>query len=198
MKFPFFTPKRKQPQSRSERAHDIYSRLLKDHIIFLGTQIDDHTANLVVAQLLFLEAEDPERDISFYINSPGGSVAASLAIYDTMKFLRPDVTTVCIGQAVGTAALLVAAGTPRKRFAQPSAKFQFVPIRIAGSNDAALERADELLRIERICIEAFGKCLHRSRRQIREAFANELILGAEQAIQFGLIDGIVDNPNTIR
>jgi ATP-dependent Clp protease protease subunit len=104
---------------RGERAYDIYSRLLRDNIIFIGTPIDDNVANLVTAQLLFLEAEDPEKDISLYINSPGGSITAGLAIYDTMQFIRPDVTTICIGQAASMAATLLAAGAKGKRFALP-------------------------------------------------------------------------------
>src|SRR5213079_3070086 len=108
--------------NRGERAYDIYSRLLKDSIIFIGTQIDDNVANLVTAQLLFLEAEDPERDISLYINSPGGSITDGLAIYDTMQFIRNDITTICIGQAASMAAVLLAAGTDKKRFALPNAR----------------------------------------------------------------------------
>src|ERR1041384_4496294 len=108
--------------SRGERAYDIYSRLLKENIIFLGTPIDDQVANLVIAQLLYLEAEDPEKDISIYINSPGGSVTAGLAIYDTMQFIRPDVSTICIGQAASMAAVLLAAGTAKKRFALPNSR----------------------------------------------------------------------------
>src|SRR6187397_3577503 len=108
--------------SRGERAFDIYSRLLKDSIIFIGTPIDDTIANLIVAQLLFLEAEDPERDISLYINSPGGSITAGLAIYDTLQFIKNDVSTICVGQAASMAAVLLAAGTAKKRFALPNAK----------------------------------------------------------------------------
>src|SRR5213593_3899597 len=108
--------------SRGERAYDIYSRLLKDNIIFIGDAIEDHVSNLVIAQLLFLEAEDPDRDIPVYINSPGGSVTAGLAIYDTMQFVRPDISTICIGQAASMAAVLLAAGTPKKRFALPNSR----------------------------------------------------------------------------
>src|SRR6476659_7312067 len=108
--------------SRGERAYDIYSRLLKDNIIFLGTPVDDSIANLVTAQLLFLEAEDPEKDISLYINSPGGSITAGLAIYDTIQFIRPDVTTICVGQAASMGALLLAAGAAGKRFALPTSR----------------------------------------------------------------------------
>src|SRR5438105_11527712 len=108
--------------NRGERAYDIYSRLLRDSIIFIGTPIDDNIANLVTAQLLFLEAEDPERDISLYINSPGGSITAGMAIYDTMQFIRNDITTICIGQAASMAAVLMGAGTDKKRFALPNAR----------------------------------------------------------------------------
>jgi ATP-dependent Clp protease protease subunit len=108
--------------NRGERAYDIYSRLLRDNIIFIGTPIDDNVANLVTAQLLFLEAEDPEKDVSLYINSPGGVVTAGMAIYDTMQFIRPDVATICIGQAASIAALLLASGTPGKRYALPNAR----------------------------------------------------------------------------
>jgi len=108
--------------NRGERAYDIYSRLLRDSIIFIGTPIDDNVANLVIAQLLFLEAEDPERDISLYINSPGGVITAGLAIYDTLQFIKNDVTTICVGQAASMAAVLLAAGTAKKRFALPHAK----------------------------------------------------------------------------
>src|SRR5438093_12528731 len=106
--------------NRGERAYDIYSRLLKDNIVFIGSGSDDTLSNLVIAQLLYLEAEDPEKDISIYINSPGGSVTAGLAIYDTMQFIRPDVSTICIGQSASMAAVLLAAGTPKKRFALPN------------------------------------------------------------------------------
>ena len=106
--------------TRGERAYDIYSRLLKDHILFIGTEIDDHVANLVTAQLLFLEAEDPERDIQLYINSPGGSITAGMAIYDTMQYVKNDVTTICIGQAASMAALMLAAGQAKKRLALPN------------------------------------------------------------------------------
>ena len=108
--------------TRGERAYDIYSRLLKDHILFIGTPIDDHVANLVTAQLLFLEAEDPERDIQLYINSPGGSITAGMAIYDTMQYVRPDVVTTCVGQAASIASVLLAAGSPKKRFSLPNSR----------------------------------------------------------------------------
>ena len=117
-----FIPYVVEQTGRGERAYDIYSRLLRDSIIFIGTSIDDNVANVVTAQLLFLEAEDPERDISLYINSPGGSISAGLAVYDTMQFIRNDVTTICVGQAASMAAVLLAAGTAKKRFSLPHSR----------------------------------------------------------------------------
>src|ERR1700735_2502241 len=125
--------------NRGERAYDIYSRLLKDHIIFLGTPIDDHVANLVTAQLLFLASEDPEKDISVYINSPGGSISAGMAIYDTMQFVRPDVVTYCIGQSASIAAVLLASGTPKKRDALPNSRALIHPPWISALSDQATE-----------------------------------------------------------
>src|SRR5712671_4293798 len=118
----YLVPTVLEQTSRGERAYDIYSHLLRDHIVFLGTPVDDTVANLIMAQLLFLAAEDPEKDIQMYINSPGGSITAGMAIYDTMQFVKPDVTTICIGQAASMGALLLCAGAPGKRFALPNAR----------------------------------------------------------------------------
>jgi len=140
--------------SRGERAYDIYSRLLKDNIIFIGTPIDDNVANLVTAQLLFLEAEDPEKDISLYINSPGGSITAGLAIYDTMQFIRPDVTTICVGQAASMGALLLTAGTKGKRFALPNSRILIHQPSMGGLSGQASDidiHAKEILRLRAIC-----------------------------------------------
>src|SRR5437870_3420324 len=140
--------------SRGERAFDIYSRLLRDNIIFLGTPIDDNVANLVTAQLLFLEAEDPEKDISLYINSPGGSITAGLAIYDTMQFIRPDVTTICVGQAASMGALLLTAGTKGKRFALPNSRILIHQPSMGGLSGQASDidiHAKEILRLRAIC-----------------------------------------------
>src|SRR5579871_511826 len=136
--------------NRGERAYDIYSRLLRDSIIFIGTPIDDNVANLVTAQLLFLEAEDPERDISLYINSPGGSITDGLAIYDTMQFIRNDITTICIGQAASMAAVLLGAGTDKKRFALPNARVIIHQPLMSGLGGQATEieiHAKEILRM---------------------------------------------------
>ena len=142
--------------SRGERAYDIYSRLLKDNIIFIGTPIDDNVANLVTAQLLFLEAEDPEKDISLYINSPGGSITAGLAIYDTMQFIRPDVTTICVGQAASMGALFLTAGTRGKRFALPNSRILIHQPSMGGLSGQATDidiHAREILRLRSICNE---------------------------------------------
>ena len=181
----------KRTTPSADRASDIYSRLLKDRIVFIGTPIDDQIANLIVGHLLFLEAEDSTLDISLYVNSPGGSITASMAIFDTIDMIRPNVTTVCIGQAVGMAALIVARGTRGMRFAVPNARSQFVASRLAGVCDYAPAQVAEVERLDTVCVEAFGKCLHRSRRQIRDAFARELGLSSQEAIEFGLIDGLV-------
>src|SRR5205807_9967946 len=136
--------------SRGERSYDIYSRLLKENIIFLGTPIDDTVANLIIAQLLFLEAEDPEKDIQMYINSPGGSITAGMAIYDTMQFVRPDVTTICIGQAASMGALLLCAGAPGKRFALPNARILIHQPSMGGLSGQATDidiHAREILRM---------------------------------------------------
>ena len=139
--------------NRGERAYDIYSRLLRDSIIFIGTPIDDNVANLVTAQLLFLEAEDPERDISLYINSPGGSISAGLAVYDTIQFIRNDVTTICVGQAASMAAVLLAAGTPKKRFSLPHSRVLIHQPWMSGLQGQATDidiHAREILRIRTI------------------------------------------------
>ena len=145
--------------SRGERAFDIYSRLLKDNIIFLGTPIDDQIANLIVAQLLFLEAEDPEKDINVYINSPGGSITAGMAIYDTMQFIRPDVTTICVGQCASMGALLLAAGAKGKRFALPNSRI-LIHQPSGGSQGQATDiriQAEEILRMRELTSQIIAK-----------------------------------------
>ena len=145
--------------SRGERAFDIFSRLLKDNIIFLGTPIDDQIANLIVAQLLFLEAEDPEKDINVYINSPGGSITAGMAIYDTMQFIRPDVTTICVGQCASMGALLLAAGAKGKRFALPNSRI-LIHQPSGGSQGQATDiriQAEEILRMRELTSQILAK-----------------------------------------
>ena len=156
----YLVPMVVEQTNRGERAYDIYSRLLKDNIIFIGTPIDDHVANLVTAQLLFLEAEDPEKDISLYINSPGGSITAGMAIYDTMQFVRPSVVTICVGQAASIAALLLTAGAPKKRFALPNSRILIHQPWMSGLGGQASDidiHAKEILRMREMLNEILAK-----------------------------------------
>ncbi len=179
--------------ARGERAYDIYSRLLKDHIIFIGSPIDDVIANLVIAQLLFLEAEDPERDISLYINSPGGSVTDGLAILDTMQFIRPDVSTICLGQAMSMGAVLLAAGTRGKRFALPNARIMIHQPSGGFSGTAAdIEiHAREILRMR----EQLNKMLAGWTGQPLERIAadsdRDFVQTADEAVEYGLLDKVI-------
>jgi ATP-dependent Clp protease protease subunit len=180
--------------SRGERAYDIYSRLLRDNIIFLGYPIDDTIANLVTAQLLFLEAENPERDIWVYINSPGGSITAGMAIYDTMQFVRPDITTVCVGQAASMGAVLMAAGTKGKRYALPNSRFLLHQPSMSGLAGQATDidiHAREILRmrenLNQILADACGKPVETISHDVERDF----ILDAQQAKDYGLIDEII-------
>jgi len=179
--------------SRGERAFDIYSRLLKDNIIFLGTPIDDQIANLIVAQLLFLEAEDPEKDINLYINSPGGSVTAGLAIYDTMQFIRPDVTTICVGMCASMGALLLTAGAKGKRFALPNSRI-LIHQPSGGMQGQATDvriHAEELIRIRELTSEILAKHTGQSMAQIELDVERDRYLSAVQAKEYGLIDEVI-------
>jgi ATP-dependent Clp protease, protease subunit len=179
--------------SRGERAFDIYSRLLKDNIIFLGTPIDDQIANLIVAQLLFLEAEDPEKDINVYINSPGGSVTAGLAIYDTMQFIRPDVTTICVGMCASMGALLLTAGAKGKRFALPNSRI-LIHQPSGGMHGQATDvriHAEELIRIRELTSEILAKHTGQSMEQIESDVERDRYLSAIQAKEYGLIDEVI-------
>jgi len=181
--------------SRGERAYDIYSRLLKDNIIFIGSGIDDNVANLVTAQLLFLEAEDPEKDISLYINSPGGSITAGMGIYDTMQFIRPDVSTICIGQAASMAALLLAAGTKGKRFSLPHARVLIHQPSLGGLSGQATDidiQAREILRMREITNNILVRHTGRQLDQIEKDVERDYIMVAEQAKEYGIIDQIID------
>ena len=180
--------------NRGERAYDIYSRLLKDHIIFIGTPIDDHVANLVTAQLLFLASEDPEKDISVYINSPGGSITAGFAIYDTMQFVKPDVVTTCVGQAASIAAVLLVGGAPKKRFALPNARILIHQPWMSGLGGQATDidlHAKEILRmrttINKIIADHSGQSLERIERDVERDY----IMNPEQAKEYGMIDEII-------
>jgi len=180
--------------NRGERAYDIYSRLLKDNIIFIGTAIDDNVANLVTAQLLFLEAEDPERDVSLYINSPGGVVTAGIAIYDTIQFIRPDVATICIGQAASVAALLLASGTPGKRFALPNSRLLIHQPTMGGLSGQATDtdiHAREILRMRASLNEIMAKHTGQPIEKIERDVERDFWMSAQQAREYGIIDEII-------
>jgi ATP-dependent Clp protease protease subunit len=180
--------------NRGERAYDIYSRLLRDSIIFIGTPIDDNVANLVTAQLLFLEAEDPERDISLYINSPGGSITAGLAVYDTIQFIRNDVTTICVGQAASMAAVLLAAGSPKKRFALPHARILIHQPWMSGLQGQATDidiHAKEILRIRTILNKILASHAQQPLEKIEKDVERDYIMTADQAKEYGIIDEVI-------
>ncbi len=180
---------------RGERAYDIYSRLLKERIIFLGSPIDDVVSSLIISQLLFLEAEDPEKDIFIYINSPGGIVSSGLAIYDTIQYIKPDVVTTCMGQAASMGALLLAAGTKGKRYALPNARIM-IHQPLGGAEGQASDiqiAANEILRIRetlnRILAEATGKTI----KQIEVDTDRNYFLSAEEALEYGIIDKVLES-----
>jgi ATP-dependent Clp protease, protease subunit len=180
--------------NRGERAYDIYSRLLKDNIIFIGTPIDDHVANLVTAQLLFLEAEDPEKDISLYINSPGGSITAGMAIYDTIQFVRPSVVTICVGQAASIAALLLTAGAPKKRFSLPNSRILIHQPWMSGLSGQATDidiHAKEILRMRTVINGLLAQHSNQSVEKIEKDVERDFIMSAAQAKDYGLIDEII-------
>jgi ATP-dependent Clp protease, protease subunit len=181
--------------SRGERAFDIYSRLLKDSIIFIGTPIDDTIANLIVAQLLFLEAEDPERDINLYINSPGGSITAGMAIYDTMQFIKNDVTTICVGQCASMGALLLTAGTKGKRFALPHARILIHQPSGGASGQATDVRimAEEILRMRELTSRIIANHSGQSFDQVEKDVERDRILTPVQAKEYGLIDEVIEH-----
>jgi ATP-dependent Clp protease, protease subunit len=180
--------------SRGERAYDIYSRLLRDNIIFLGTPIDDNVANLIIAQMLFLEAEDPEKDISLYVNSPGGSITAGMAIYDTMQFIRPDVTTICIGQAASMAATLLAGGASKKRFALPNSRILIHQPLMSGLSGQATDidiHAREILRMREITNQILAKHTGQRLEKVERDVERDFIMNAEQGKEYGIIDDII-------
>jgi ATP-dependent Clp protease, protease subunit len=180
--------------NRGERAYDIFSRLLKDSIIFIGTPIDDSIANLVIAQMLFLEAEDPERDILLYINSPGGSITAGLAIYDTMQFIKPDVATYCIGQAASMAATLLAAGAKNKRFSLPNSRILIHQPLMSGLSGQASDidiHAKEILRMRERLNEILAHHSGQPLSRIEDDTDRDYIMGAGQAKEYGIIDDVL-------
>jgi len=188
--------------NRGERAYDIYSRLLKDRIIFLGTAVDDNVANLIIAQLLFLEAEDPDGEISMYINCPGGYLTSGLSIYDTMQYIRPEIQTICLGQAASLGAILLAAGTPGKRFALPHARIMIHQPwgGLSGQASDIDIHAREVLRLKSITNDILVRHTKKSLKQIEADTLRDHFLSADEAMDYGLIDKIMekhDLPKTI-
>jgi len=187
--------------SRGERAYDIYSRLLKDNVIFLGQPIDDTVSNLIIAQLLFLEAENPEKDISLYINSPGGSITAGLAIYDTMQYVKPNIQTLCVGQAASMAAVLLAAGTKGKRFALPNSRVVIHQPLIMGSglSGQASEidiHAKDIMRMRNRMNEILAKHTGQTVEKIDRDTDRDYILQAAEAVEYGLVDQVMEKRET--
>src|SRR3990170_4140148 len=181
--------------NRGERAYDIFSRLLKDSIIFVGTPIDDNIANLVIAQMLFLEAEDPDRDILLYINSPGGVVTAGLAIYDTMQFIKPDVATYCIGQAASIAAVLLSAGTKGKRYSLPNSRILIHQPWMSGLGGQATDidiHAREILRMRERLNEILAQHTGQPLKRIQDDTDRDYIMSAAQAKEYGIIDDVLN------
>lgn len=183
--------------SRGERSYDIYSRLLKDRIIFIGSVIDDYVANLVIAQLLFLASEDPKKDINLYINSPGGSVSAGLAIYDTMQFVQPDVSTICMGMGASMAQVLLCAGTKGKRYALPNARI-LMHQPLGGTQGQATDieiYTKEMLRIRERLFEITAKHTGKSVKQVQKDSDRDFYMTAEEALNYGIIDKILETKN---
>ncbi len=180
---------------RGERSYDIYSRLLKERIIFLGTTIDDNVANVVIAQLLFLQSEDPDKDISIYINSPGGVVTAGLAIYDTMQFLKCDITTYCVGQAASMGAVLLAAGTKGKRFSLPNARIM-IHQPLGGAQGQATDiniQAQEIMRIKQILNGILANHSSRSIDDLEKDTDRDNFMSATEAVEYGLVDEVIEH-----
>lgn len=180
---------------RSERAYDIYSRLLKDRIIFIGTEIDDMVSNLIIAQLLFLQMEDGEKEVSIYVNTPGGSVTSGLAIYDTIQFIKPDVNTYCVGQASSMGAVLLSAGTPGKRYALPHARIM-IHQPWGGFQGQATDiniQAQEILRLRARIEEILAKHTKQPLDRIKKDTDRDYYMSAEEAKQYGIVDEVVEN-----
>jgi ATP-dependent Clp protease protease subunit len=179
--------------SRGERAYDIYSRLLKDRIIFIGTPIDDYVANLIIAQLLFLEAEDPDKDIHLYLNSPGGLVTAGLAIYDTMQYIKPRISTLCMGQAASMAAVLLAAGTPGKRFALPHSRILIHQLMggVQGQATDIAIHSKEILRMKDEINQILARHTQQPIEKVEKDSERDFFMNGEQAKEYGLIDEVI-------
>jgi len=184
-----------EQSSRGERAYDIYSRLLKDRIVFIGTAMNDEVANLLIAQLLFLESEDPEKDINFYINSPGGIVTAGLAVYDTMQYIKPNIATVCIGQAASMGALLLAAGTASKRYTLPNSRI-LIHQPMGGfqgqASDIAIQ-AKEILRMKETLNNILARHTGKEFKQIQEDTDRDYFMAGQEAKEYGIVDHVIVN-----
>jgi len=188
-----------EQSSKGERAYDIYSRLLKDRIIFLGSALTDEIANLIIAQLLFLEADDPDKDINFYINSPGGIVTAGLAVYDTMQYIKPSIATVCVGQAASMGALLLTAGSTGKRYALPNARIM-VHQPLGGFQGTASDisiHAKEILRIKQTLNEILAFHTGKNLEQIQKDTDRDFFMSGEEARDYGIIDTVFKNRNEL-
>jgi len=184
-----------EQSSRGERAYDIYSRLLKDRIIFLGTAMNDEVANLLIAQLLFLESEDPDKDINFYINSPGGLVTAGMAVYDTMQYIKPDITTVCIGQAASMGAVLLTAGTNGKRYSLPNSRI-LIHQPMGGFQGQASDieiQAKEILRMKDTLNQILVKHTGKELAQIQNDTDRDFFMSGQEAKNYGIIDHVITN-----
>ncbi|MFY9484222.1 MAG: ATP-dependent Clp endopeptidase proteolytic subunit ClpP [Patescibacteria group bacterium] len=191
----FLVPMVIEKTQGGERAYDIFSRLLKDRIIFLGTPISDEVANLVMAQLLFLEAEDPKKDIQMYINSPGGVVTAGLAIYDTMEYIKPDVSTICIGQAASAAAIILAAGAKGKRYSLPNARILIHQV-MGGSEGQAKDieiQTREIMRVKNAVNDILAKHTRQSIENIEKDTDRDFFMNAEEAKKYGIIDAVISS-----
>ena len=191
-----YVPMVVERSNRGERAYDIYSRLLKDRIVFVGGPIDDNVANVVVAQLLFLESEDPDKDIHLYINSPGGVVTAGLAIYDTMQYIRPDVSTICIGQAASMGSLLLTAGAKGKRYALPLARIMIhQPLGGAQGQSTDIQiQAKEILRLREVGNDILAKHTGQPREKLIADTERDNFMTAEEAKEYGLLDEVITRP----
>ena len=190
----YYIPYVIEQTGRGERSYDIYSRLLKDRIIFLGTEIDDNVSNIVIAQMLFLEAEDADKDIYLYINSPGGIITSGLAIYDTMNYIKPDIVTICVGQAASMGAVLLAAGTKGKRYAVPNSRIM-IHQPIGGFQGQARDieiHAKEILRMKSIINEILAKATNQSIERIDKDVDRDYFMSAIEAKDYGLIDDVIE------
>ena len=194
----YYVPMVVENSSRGERAYDIYSRLLKERIIFLGGPIDDSVANVVIAQMLFLESEDPDKDIHLYINSPGGVVTAGLAIYDTMQYIKPDVSTICIGQAASMGSILLTAGAKGKRYALPHARIMIhQPLGGAQGQSTDIQiQAKEILRLREVGNHILARHTGQDEKKINVDTERDNFMSAEEAKAYGLIDEVVTRPKT--